>query len=94
MTNHNCEVCGNGFGQDGAFFFQGNACCSSCVREQGFVPICQPEEVSLPTWDEIPEEWKFCDNCNVDLRDKEEHACIIEHKGHTGLFCDNCIEII
>lgn len=94
MANTICEVCGNLFGKDGAFMLKGNACCSSCVREQGFIPVCQPKEVPLPTWDEIPEERRFCDHCNVDLRDKEEHACIINKKGHVGIFCDNCIDFI
>ncbi len=88
-----CELCGNNFG-NGAFLVKGNAVCSSCVEAQGLIPVIQPKEIPLPTWDEIPEEWRFCDDCNADLRNKEEHACIIRSRktGTIGMFCDNCIE--
>lgn len=89
MANTICEVCGNSFGKDGAFFFKGNACCSQCVKDAGFIPVVGKEEKLFDPNSIAREDWT-CSLCKRNLKDIPEDWLEFNM---SGILCNHCNSI-
>jgi hypothetical protein len=89
MANSICEICGNNFGKDGAFMLKGNAICSSCVVDQGFIPLISPEKKMFDP-NSIPREDWTCSLCKRNLKDVLEDWLEFNM---SGILCNHCNSI-